>query len=634
MTIQQILTKYWGFSSFRPLQEDIINSVLEGKDTLALLPTGGGKSICFQVPGLAVEGICIVISPLIALMKDQVANLKKVGIPAVAIFSGMHRREIDIALDNCIYGKIKFLYLSPERLKAELVIERMKKMKINFLVVDEAHCISQWGYDFRPSYLNIAETRKLHPEVPVIALTATATTEVVTDIQEKLEFKSENLLQKSFERKNLAYVVLKEDDKLRRLLKVTSTVKGTGIVYVRNRKSSREISDFLNKNNVSSTYYHAGLNQEVRDARQMEWATSRTRVIVSTNAFGMGIDKANVRFVVHLDIPDSVEAYFQEAGRGGRDEKKAYAVIIYNEADLLKAKELITTSYPTIEEIKKTYLSLGNSFQLAVGAGEGESYNLDMSAFCEKFDLKPLTVYNSLKFLERDGYLSINDAKYMPSKIMFTIGKTDLYNFQVENKRLDPIIKLLLRSYAGSFDDFVKIDEAQMAKRAKVKKELIVEFLDKLNKMKIITYVKQNKLPQLVYTAPRQDASGLVISKENYKDRKEISLKKINAMLDYTMSYNKCRSQLLLTYFGEEESYRCGSCDVCLERNKLKLSQLEFEGVLDQVKPMLQKNSVDLTYLVDSIKDSSEDKTLKVIQWLIENGKIINNEEEKLEWVS
>lgn len=608
--------------------------MLEGKDTLALLPTGGGKSICFQVPGLAVEGICIVISPLIALMKDQVANLKKVGIPAVAIFSGMHRREIDIALDNCIYGKIKFLYLSPERLKAELVIERMKKMKINFLVVDEAHCISQWGYDFRPSYLNIAETRKLHPEVPVIALTATATTEVVTDIQEKLEFKSENLLQKSFERKNLAYVVLKEDDKLRRLLKVTSTVKGTGIVYVRNRKSSREISDFLNKNNVSSTYYHAGLNQEVRDARQMEWATSRTRVIVSTNAFGMGIDKANVRFVVHLDIPDSVEAYFQEAGRGGRDEKKAYAVIIYNEADLLKAKELITTSYPTIEEIKKTYLSLGNSFQLAVGAGEGESYNLDMSAFCEKFDLKPLTVYNSLKFLERDGYLSINDAKYMPSKIMFTIGKTDLYNFQVENKRLDPIIKLLLRSYAGSFDDFVKIDEAQMAKRAKVKKELIVEFLDKLNKMKIITYVKQNKLPQLVYTAPRQDASGLVISKENYKDRKEISLKKINAMLDYTMSYNKCRSQLLLTYFGEEESYRCGSCDVCLERNKLKLSQLEFEGVLDQVKPMLQKNSVDLTYLVDSIKDSSEDKTLKVIQWLIENGKIINNEEEKLEWVS
>ncbi len=634
MTIQQILTKYWGFASFRPMQEEIINSVLEGKDTLALLPTGGGKSICFQVPGLALEGICIVISPLIALMKDQVANLKKVGIPAVAIFSGMHRREIDIALDNCIYGKIRFLYLSPERLKAEIVIERMKKMKINLFVVDEAHCISQWGYDFRPSYLNIAETRKLHPEVPVIALTATATTEVVTDIQNKLEFKFENLLQKSFERKNLAYVVLKEDDKLKRLLKVTSTVKGTGIVYVRNRKSSREISDFLNKNNVSSTYYHAGLNQEVRDARQIEWATNRTRVIVSTNAFGMGIDKANVRFVVHLDIPDSIEAYFQEAGRAGRDEKKAYAVIIYNEADLLKAKDLIATSYPTIKEIKKTYLSLGNSFQLAVGAGEGESYTLDMGAFCEKFNLKPLTVYNSLKFLERDGYLSMNDAKYMPSKIMFTIGKTDLYNFQVENKLLDPIIKLLLRSYAGSFDDFVKIDEAQMAKRAKVKKELIIEFLDKLHKMKVLTYVKQNKLPQLVYTAPRQEASELVISKENYQDRKEVSLKKINAILDYVMSYNKCRSQLLLSYFGEEESYRCGACDICLERNKLKLSQLEFDSVLDQVKPMLQENPVDLTFLVDSIKDSTEDRTLKVIQWLIENGKIINNEEEKLEWVS
>ena len=634
MTIQQILTKYWGFSSFRPLQEDIINSVLEGKDTLALLPTGGGKSICFQVPGLAREGISIVVSPLIALMKDQVTNLKKAGIPAIAIFSGMHRREIDIALDNCIYGKTKFLYLSPERLKAQIVIERIKKMKVNLFVVDEAHCISQWGYDFRPSYMNIAEIRKLHPDVPIIALTATATTEVATDIQDKLEFKSENLLQKSFERKNLAYVVLKEDDKLRRLLKVTSTVNGTGIVYVRNRKRSREVSDFLNKNNVSSTYYHAGLNQEVRDNRQAEWASNRTRVIVSTNAFGMGIDKANVRFVVHLDIPDSMEAYFQEAGRAGRDEKKAYAVIIYNEADLLKAAELVSLGYPSIKEILKTYLSLGNSFQLAVGAGEGETYDLDINTFSERFKLKPLTVFNSLKFLERDGYLSMNDAKYMPSRVMFTIDKANLYNFQVENKNLDPIIKLLLRSYAGSFDDFVKIDETQMSNRAKVSKAKIIEFLDKLHKMKILTYIKQSKLPQLVYTMPRQDAAGLVISKENYQDRKENSLSKIDAMLNYVLSYNKCRSQLLLAYFGEDDSYRCGSCDVCLERNKLKLSQLEFDAVLDQVKPMLQEQAVDLTILVDSIKDSTEDKALKVIQWLIENGKIINNDDEKLEWVS
>jgi len=625
MTIHQILTKYWGYNSFRTMQEDIINSVLDGKDTLALLPTGGGKSICYQLPALAKEGVCIVISPLIALMKDQVENLKKREIQAAAIFSGMSHREIDITLDNCIYGKTRLLYLSPERLKSELVQTRIAKMNVNLIAVDEAHCISQWGYDFRPSYLTIADIRNIKPDVPILGLTATATTEVVKDIQEKLLFKEENLLQKSFERKNLAYVVLNEEDKQKRLLKIINRVKGAGIVYVRTRRKTKEIANFLRKNNISADYYHAGLDYKVRDARQTAWTQNKCSVIVSTNAFGMGIDKLNVRFVVHLNLPDSLEAYFQEAGRAGRDEKKAYAVLLYNETDRIDIENRIENNFPSIEDIKKTYLALANHFQLAVGTGEGASFDFIIADFCDKYNLKILTVFNSIKFLEKEGYLATTEALFMPSSIHFTINKQELYEFQVANKSLDAFVKLLLRSYAGIFDDFVKINEEELSKKAGITKEEIIKSLNKLHN-------PQNNKPQIIFAQPRVDVKYLSISKQNYAERKKQTLERMNTVIRYAVSSNKCRSQVLLSYFGESNSYRCGICDVCIERNKLELSELEFDTVLQQLKPILISEPITLTNLVDSIKETPEDKTIKVIQWLIDNNKIKSDTNDKLMW--
>ncbi|MFH1322174.1 MAG: ATP-dependent DNA helicase RecQ [Bacteroidota bacterium] len=639
MTIHQILTKYWGFSKFRPLQEEIINSVLDGKDTLALLPTGGGKSICFQVPALAKEGVCLVISPLIALMKDQVENLKKRGIPATAVFSGMHKNEIDIALDNCIYGKTKLLYLSPERLCSELVRIRIGKMNVNLIAVDEAHCISQWGYDFRPSYLTIADIRKIQPDVPILGLTATATPNVVKDIQKKLLFEKENLFQKSFERKNLAYVVLTEDDKLKRLLKIVNNVRGSGIIYARNRKKTKEIAVFLKKNpdktgkgNISADYYHAGLDSNLRSAKQTAWTKNKCRVIVSTNAFGMGIDKPDVRFVVHFNPPDSLEAYFQEAGRAGRDEKKAFAVLLYNDSDRINFKDLIEISFPSLDEIKNTYQALANYFQLAVGSGEGTCFDFDISDFSDQYNLKILNVFNSIKFLEKEGYITTTDALFMPPKIHFTIKKQKLYEFQVTNKNLDSFIKLLLRSYGGTFDDFVKINEAELAKRANITKKEVINLLKTLDKLQVLTYTPQNKFPQIVFAQPRIDTSDLSISRQNYEERKKQAIERMNAVISYASGSNKCRSQVLLAYFGETDSYRCGICDVCIERNKLQLSQLEFDSVLQQVKPILSSEPKTLTELIDSIKETSEDKAIKVIQWLIDNDKIKYNNDDRLVW--
>jgi ATP-dependent DNA helicase RecQ len=394
----EILEKYWGFKNFRPLQEEIINAVLNGKDTLALLPTGGGKSICFQVPAMLKEGICIVVSPLIALMKDQVDNLLNKGIKAIAITSSMHKREIDIALDNCIHGNIKFLYLSPERLETEIVQVRLQKMNISLIAIDEAHCISQWGYDFRPSYLKIELLRELLPKTPVLALTATATKEVVKDIQEKLHFKKENVFQESFERKNVAYIVLNEEDKLARLLKLATNVKGTGIVYVRNRKTTQDIANYLISNQLSADFYHAGLDTKTREQKQNNWIQNKTRIIVCTNAFGMGIDKPDVRFVAHIDLPDSLEAYFQEAGRAGRDGKKSFAVLLYNASDKINLERNIELNFPTIDEIRQTYQALANYYQIATGAGLGTTYNFDITAFCDNYKLQAITVFNSLKF--------------------------------------------------------------------------------------------------------------------------------------------------------------------------------------------------------------------------------------------
>lgn len=631
MNIHQILIKYWGYSQFRPLQEDIIRSVISGKDTLALLPTGGGKSICFQVPALAMDGVCLVITPLIALMKDQVENLNSKGISAAAIFSGMSQHQIDKVVDDCIKGSIKFLYLSPERLQSESFKQRMKKFKVGLLAVDEAHCISQWGYDFRPPYLKIAEIRDFLPNVPVLALTATATPDVVKDIQQKLEFKTENLFQKSFERNNLTYFVINEEDKLNKMLRIIHKIKGTGIVYVRNRKKTRDIAEFLVKNAISADYYHAGLDQRIRDRKQQEWKTDKTRVIVSTNAFGMGIDKPDVRFVIHIDIPDSPEAYFQEAGRGGRDEKPAFGIMLWAQSDILEAQENLEAAYPPIEDIKDIYNAIGNYYNVAIGSGEDTSFDFEINEFCNEYNFKPLIVFNAIKFLEKDGYLIASESFYNPSKLMFLVGKEELYRFQVLNPHVDTFIKVVLRSYSGILSNYANINENEVAYRVGTTADKVKEIIVKLHKHGIVDYIPQKNRPQIIFPIKRIDEKYLMISKEHYEDRKKAATERLNAMIKYVTSNNKCRSLILLSYFGEKETKRCGKCDVCLERNKLELSEREFDIALEIIKPLLQKKPMSLQDVVLATK-VNEEKAIRVIQWLLDNEKIVYDNENKLMW--
>ncbi len=629
-SIHEILEKYWGFKQFRSLQEDIINSVLQGNDTLALLPTGGGKSVCFQVPALVKEGICIVVSPLIALMKDQVENLQSKGIKAIAITSAMHKREIDIALDNCVYGNIKFLYLSPERLESEIVKVRLQKMNINLLAIDESHCISQWGYDFRPSYLKIELLRELFPDVPVLALTATATPEVVKDIQEKLHFKKPNVLQKSFERKNLAYVVLHEEDKLARLVKIANKLHGTGIVYVRNRRKTQDIANYLKSNSISADFYHAGLDSVARDHKQSDWMNNKTRIIVCTNAFGMGIDKPDVRFVVHIDLPDSIEAYFQEAGRAGRDGQKSYGILLYNNGDKIDLERNVETSFPSIEEIKQTYQALANYYQIAAGAGLGITFNFNISAFCDTYKLNAITVFNSLKFIEREGYISMTDALHQPSKIKLELNREDLYKFQITNPSLDNFIKLLLRSYSGLFDNFVKIDEWDLAKKTNTTRDEIIKKLNYLQQHKLLSYAIQTELPQLTFEQERIDVKNLTLSKENFSLLKKRALIRMEAVIHYADSNHKCRSQILLAYFGETNTYRCNLCDVCLEENKTTLHTDEFENIGIQIIQLLSVHPMPLTMLVNSVTDFNENKILRTIQLMLDHNQLAYDNENKL----
>lgn len=632
--IHKTLTQYWGYTEFRPLQEEIILSVMEGKDTLALLPTGGGKSICFQVPAMSQDGICLVVSPLIALMKDQVQNLQQRGIKAEAIVSGMYKRDIDRALDNAAYGNLKFLYVSPERLKSELFKARVQKMNVSMVAVDEAHCISQWGYDFRPPYLEIAAIRELiGKEVPIIALTATATPDVVTDIQEKLEFKEENVFQKSFERKNVAYVVLTEEDKYGRMLKIIEKVGGSGIIYARSRRKTREVAYYLQHQGVSADFYHAGVDPKQRDVKQDNWIKGRTQVMVATNAFGMGIDKSNVRFVIHLDLPDSLEAYFQEAGRAGRDGKKAYATLLYIKADKDELKTRVEQSFPDQVDIRTVYQCIANHYQIAIGAGMEAEYSFDIAEFSKKYALESIMVYNALKILQLDGYLELSEALNMPSKVQVVMNKDDLYKFQIANRKLDGIINLLLRSYSGMFDDFVKINEWDMAKRANQPVATIFKFLNLLQDQEVIAYQPRPDKPRIIFTQDRIDSNKLKISKAVYLDRKTNALRRMQAVIDYVTTGSKCRSQQLLAYFGEAEPPRCGICDACLERNKLELSNLEFEQVSEQIKEKLQGEHLNLTNLVNAI-DAREDKIIKVIQWLSDNGKLKLDIEGKYYWKS
>jgi len=622
MTKIQILIKYWGYSSFRPLQEDIIDSVLEKKDTLALMPTGGGKSICFQVPAMAMEGICIVVTPLIALMKDQVQQLEKRGIKAAAIYSGMHPREIDIMLDNCVYGDKKFLYVSPERLETELFQERLKRMNVCLIAVDEAHCISQWGYDFRPSYLRIADVRDFLPDVPVLAVTATATPEVVEDIQLKLNFAKKNIFQMSFERSNLAYQVEMQEDKNKRLLQLINENSGTAVVYVRNRRKTKEIAQFLIEQGISCHFYHAGLTTDDRDRKQKEWINNKVRIMVSTNAFGMGIDKADVRLVVHMDVPDSLEAYFQEAGRGGRDGKASLSVLIYHKSDIIDLKRNFEFKFPEISYIRSIYEALGNYYQLAVGSGLDENYEFILSEFIAMYNLNPILTYNSIKFLEKEGYLYLTEAMNRPSKMMIIVDRETLYRHQVRNPKLGDIIDVIIRSYSGMFSDFAIIDEFEIAKRLNTSSLLIENALRLLHRNNIITYIPQTTRPQLFFTDGRLSSRDVIIHKENYDFLKQMAKKRLDAVIEYVTITTKCRSEILLHYFGQQETNRCGQCDVCLQRNKIALSQHEFDAVMQIIKPLLSTQNMSLEELISKAKNVDENRLVKVIRWLIDTGKI------------
>lgn len=632
MTKLQILIKYWGYSNFRPLQEDIIDSVLAKKDTLALMPTGGGKSICFQVPAMAMEGICIVVTPLIALMKDQVQQLEKRGIKAAAIYSGMHPREIDIMLDNCVYGDKKFLYISPERLETELFQERLKRMNVCLIAVDEAHCISQWGYDFRPSYLRIADVRDLLPDVPVLAVTATATPEVVNDIQLKLNFAKKNIFQMSFERSNLAYKVEMQEDKNKRLLQLINENSGTAVVYVRNRRKTKEIAQFLIEQGISCHFYHAGLTTEDRDRKQKEWINNKVRIMVSTNAFGMGIDKADVRLVVHMDVPDSLEAYFQEAGRGGRDGKNSLSVLIFHKSDIIDLKRNFEFKFPEISYIKNVYEALGNYYQLAVGSGLDENYEFILSEFISMYNLNPILTYNSIKFLEKDGYLYLTDAMNRPSKMMIIVDRETLYRHQVRNPKLGDIIDVIIRSYSGLFSDFAIIDEFEIARRLNTSSLLIENALRLLHRNNIITYIPQTTRPQLFFVDGRLSSRDVIIHKENYEFLKQMAKKRLDAVIEYVSITTKCRSEMLLNYFGQQETNRCGQCDVCLLRNKIALSQHEFDSVMQIIKPILSTQNMSLEELISKAKNVDENRLVKVVRWLIDTGKVTEFGEQLI-WV-
>ena len=614
-TAHTILKQYWGYESFRSLQSEIVDSIANGKDTLALLPTGGGKSICFQVPALMSEGMCLVISPLIALMRDQVMQLKKRSIPAAAIFSGMNKREIDIMLDNAAHGAYKFLYVSPERLQTELFVERVKKMNINILAIDEAHCISQWGYDFRPSYLEIVQFRETYPDIPCIALTATATEEVKEDIIEKLHFRDHQVFQKSFSRENLSYSVRIVENKAAKLLEVLNKIQGSSVVYAQNRRMTQELAVMLSKQGISADYFHAGLDQAVRNQKQEAWINNHIRVMVATNAFGMGIDKPDVRTVVHWEVPDNLEAYYQEAGRAGRDERKAFAVALYHPSDLAEMQKRLEMAHPEPAFLKRLYQSLANYYKIAIGSGEMVSYDFEIKTFAKQFQFDVYEVYQALKVLEQEGFIQLNEQFHRPSSLHIKISYQELYRFEVANEKFEKLIKAVLRLYGGEiYQQVIFVQEAEIGKYCGLNPKQVQTQLSYLDQEGIVEYIAKKDTPQITFVRPRFDANKLPLEVKRMKERKQLKQDKLSAVQQYLENDELCRTLSLLQYFGEAKKEVCGICDVCLQ-NKQTVSGDLHELILNSLK---QEGTIGQTALFDKLAQFSKERIVEALRSLDE----------------
>jgi ATP-dependent DNA helicase RecQ len=624
----EILKKYWDYETFRPLQQEIINSILTGYDTLALMPTGGGKSICFQIPAMMKDGLCLVISPLIALMKDQVFNLKKKGIPALSINSGMSYIEVKKTIMNAAYGNFKFLYVSPERLETELFLEYLPSININLVAVDEAHCVSQWGYDFRPPYLRIAAIREVLNNVPVLALTASATLDVQKDICDKLAFKNKyNSFQQSFERSNLSYSVFNPSSKHNKLIDILKKVNGSGIVYCKSRKKTREIEELLNLNGINAAHYHAGLSHDVRMARQEEWINNKTRIMACTNAFGMGIDKPDVRTVIHFDVPDALENYYQEAGRAGRDGKRAYAVLFFNEPEITDLKKQSAIRFPDIKTIKNVYGSLVNYFQMPSGAGEDLSFDFDINDFIKKFKLDAFVVNNVLKILEQEELISYTEQFFSPSTIVFTTEKNEMEMFEKNYPQYDPVIKGLLRSYEGIFDYSCSINEEKLAKFISIKKEKLISYLNEIKQLGIIDYTPQKENPQIKFLQNRVNTADLVINQKNILKRKNAFEKRLYAMMDYITNNHSCRSKMIATYFNDPKVKRCGICDNCLQEKNIAISIEEFDKISERIKSLISERPVNSDHLLRHMHNFKQKNIWKILNFLQEENQVSISEE-------
>lgn len=624
--IKEILKRYWGYDEFRPMQEEIISAILNGEDTLALMPTGGGKSVCFQVPAMAKEGICLVVSPLIALIKDQVQNLNARGMRALAVYSGMNYHQIDVALDNAIYGDYKFLYVSPERLQTPLFQERVQKMNINFLVVDEAHCISQWGYDFRPSYLEIKEIKKHIGKVPTVALTATATKKVAEDIMRHLEFERPHVISSGFRRPNLSYVVRETDDKYGNILRICRAVQGSGIVYVRERKKTEEIAGFLRGQGIAADFYHAGLSKEMRSIKQDGWKKGEIRAIVATNAFGMGIDKPDVRFVIHYDLPDSIEAYFQEAGRAGRDGLRSYTTLLWNRSDLNRLRQIHNVTYPSVEYIKDIYQKVFIYLQIPYEAGKESVNKFDLAGFARKFSLNAVSAYYAIKYIEQEGYWELTDEIDNPSRITFIVNRDELYKVQLNDVELDTFIKSLLRLYTALFSRLTAIDEEYIAKVTFDSAEGVKDKLKRLSKMRVIKYIPRVRTPLIIMNYERLLESNFYLSPGRYTERKEMFKQRIDAMIGFARNDTVCRSRQLIEYFGQPAGEDCGICDVCIAAgNRSREGERRKEIAYDILRFLREQREKELPVSLQDIEILAGDESgfyLSVLRELADRGTV------------